>query len=81
LVRNIKLLIVKKHFFKTKGFVFGAIKKIKLLPESSCKATDKKHVCLQCYLCFEQRALKVSQHAEKTLDSFCRWAKRMNPRS
>nr|CAB3220002.1 A disintegrin and metalloproteinase with thrombospondin motifs 7-like [Phallusia mammillata] len=29
----------------------------------------------------EEKALKVSQHAEKTLDSFCRWAKRMNPRS
>ncbi|XP_076803513.1 A disintegrin and metalloproteinase with thrombospondin motifs 7-like isoform X2 [Clavelina lepadiformis] len=29
----------------------------------------------------DERSIVISQHAEKTLESFCRWAKRMNPRS
>uniref|UniRef100_H2YTT5 Peptidase M12B domain-containing protein n=1 Tax=Ciona savignyi TaxID=51511 RepID=H2YTT5_CIOSA len=29
----------------------------------------------------DEKGLKITQHAEKTLDSFCRWAKRMNPKN
>ncbi|XP_002121766.3 A disintegrin and metalloproteinase with thrombospondin motifs 12-like [Ciona intestinalis] len=29
----------------------------------------------------DEKGLKITQHAERTLDSFCRWAKRMNPKS